>query len=593
VGTDRVGAGSRRRRGAPRLKRALTAVSAAAVVWAAAGAALPFRRAALARLEIADLSWDAARHTLAALDLFDELRRFHVFAAFGTVLSQHWWPPLHAVVLAPLFALFGVSLSTATLPSLLAHLGAALCCALLAARLAPSLSPVAALAAGALFVRAPHVLEVSAWAMLESLGAFLTLLAWLLFARRESPRSRAAAYAATAALFLLKYLYGLFVSVTFAVLTVLELEPDERRALRESVSGLGTRLRLPAAALILLGAARLVAERAFPGVSRFVPSLPNLFWLALVSATVAALLRRRAVAVRARSLPRAVRSFLLFAVLPPCAWLLDPANMRAFFNQLFDVPAKGSHGVLAQASGVVNMAGAEFVPSLTSALVLVCGLATALVVKDRSLRALAIGVLWPTALMCLSRHELEPRYLVTLAPAAFAAAGAGLARLTDAGPARLRGALAWAAAFALVVFVAVTREGFQDLVEPREAYRFRYTPEDLAVVRAMELAPSGTLPVFAAVPPDHAVSPTLRLLWRWRFRALPPSSVDAVQGAPDAAARLFERSGLPDAELVTFENGAGVVRRARATAAARLRAPAATPSAEARLRSPTGSRPSR
>src|ERR1039457_1853813 len=95
---------------------------AAALVPLALAVALPFRREAVARQTVFSLGWDAALHATEGLDLFDDLRLLRPFDALGLLLSRHWWGPAWALVSAPFQAVFGPSLSAASLPSLFAFL---------------------------------------------------------------------------------------------------------------------------------------------------------------------------------------------------------------------------------------------------------------------------------------------------------------------------------------------------------------------------------------------------------------------------------------------------------------------------------------
>ena len=69
--------------------------------------ALPFRSLSLARQSVLTFSWDAASHTLIALDLADSIRILDPVQWLGVIFAEHWWPPLYGIVLSPFFLLFG------------------------------------------------------------------------------------------------------------------------------------------------------------------------------------------------------------------------------------------------------------------------------------------------------------------------------------------------------------------------------------------------------------------------------------------------------------------------------------------------------
>ena len=217
-----------------RRERLLDGAAAVLLTGAALAVALPFRREAMAAQSVFSAGWDAALHATEGLDLFDDIRLLRPVDALGFVLSRHWWGPVWALASAPFQAAFGPSLPAASLPSLVSHVLTPAAAFLLVRRLVPGgllSAAAAAVFVAILFLGSPMLLETSAWPMLESLGGFLALLAWLLFAWRPGRRSQRAAFLAGAALFLLKYHFGFFVLGTFLAVVLVEETPDARRRL--------------------------------------------------------------------------------------------------------------------------------------------------------------------------------------------------------------------------------------------------------------------------------------------------------------------------------------------------------------------------
>src|SRR5262249_2053075 len=131
----------------------------------------------------------------------------------GVLNRQVVWPFVHAVLLLPGFALFGTGIETpALVSSVLFGLTAALAYAAGSA-LHPTRGPWIGLLAAALLLASPQYRVFGTLGMLEIPGAFLLALTAALHVRCAGPDASRpwlpAAGATTAALFLLKYNYGL------------------------------------------------------------------------------------------------------------------------------------------------------------------------------------------------------------------------------------------------------------------------------------------------------------------------------------------------------------------------------------------------
>jgi hypothetical protein len=504
---------------------------AAALVPLALLVALPFRAEAIARTSLSSLGWDAALHAAEGLDLFDDLRLVRPLDALGLLASRHWWGPLWALVSAPLQAAFGPSLAAASLPSLVAFVLAPSVAFLLARRLAPGgglmTSVPSALVVTALFLRSPMLLEASAWPMLESLGGLLALLAFLFFARRQEQGARRAAFLVGAAAFLLKYHFGFFVLGTFLAVVFVEEDPDARRRLGAAARDL---LLRGAGAVILALAAILAATRSFlearagDGLVRYTPSIPNVAWGSFVLFVLLLALRRRAFAETWTGASAAFRDLVLFGLLPPLAWCLDPANVRGWYRQIFQFTDAPERNPLAKLAAFGRFLRDDYTLGAVPAGFVLLGLLLALVLAgQRTRRALAAFAIWPALLMSLSAYPVEPRFLACLVPSLLAAAVAGL----GAGASRLGERARQAALAAGFVLLASAHDATRWRAEcsARAPYRFSYGSAEVAAVNAAVAAAPARGPIHLRLPPDPPVWPAVRLALRLARRDVAPGDL--------------------------------------------------------------------
>jgi hypothetical protein len=512
-----------------------TAIEASLVVLlvAAAGlAAVPFREEALRRLTVPDLSWDAALHGLSGLDLFDDLRLLRPLDALGDILSQHWWGPLFALVSVPFHALFGRSLATATLPSFVAYLLAAPA-AFLAGRRAlgrlDAFETVAlAVLTGAFVLRAPMLLETSAWIMLESLSGLLAVAALGLFAGPESARARRAAFALGAALVFLKVHYGAFVLVTLGVAAWRREEPRLRGALRAAAA----RALGPRAWFALLGVAgalaagRLLLEaKGGDALARRLPSVGNVLWGTFVLSLLFVLARRAAWAEAWRAAPSALRDFAWWGLAPFGAWCLDPANVRGWYRQIF-LPTDAPYRPLVQFAAFAGFLRGDYALAALPFGLVLAGLALALVLPGSAARrTLAAFATWPVLLMSLNRFPVEARFLGCFAPALFAAAAAGLIALAARLPRPVGRATLLAAVAALAATLVSHEAGWRREADSRATYRYPYDEVGRAAVAAALAAAPAAGPVRIVLPAEPLVWPTVRLGIRLARPDVPPADV--------------------------------------------------------------------
>ncbi len=504
---------------------------AAVLVALAFAAALSFRGQALERQSVFSLGWDAALHATEGLDLVDDLRLLRPFDALGLLLSRHWWGPAWAFASAPFQAAFGPSLPAASLPSFVAFVLAPAAGFLLVRRLIPGGLLAAAATAflvAIVFLGSPMLLEISAWPMLESLGGSLTLVAWLCFSQRPSRRAQRAAFLAGTALFFLKYHYGFFVLATFLAVVLAEESPDARRLLGKTARAVFAR---GAGAGILGLAAALAAIRLFlearggDTLASRVPSVSNVLWGAFVLLILLGAARRRALSDAWIAASGTFRDLVVFGLLPPAAWCLDPANVRGWYRQIFQPTDAPERNPLAKLAAFGSFLRDDWTLGAGPAAFVLLGLLLALVLpRDRTRRALALFAIWPVLLMSLNDYPVEARYLACLVPALFAAALAGFAAVAATLGEKAQGATL--AAAALLLFLTLDAGHWRKEREARAAYRFTYGPAEIAAVKAAVAQAPLSGPIRLRLPADPPVWPTVRLALRLARRDLAPPDVD-------------------------------------------------------------------
>lgn len=510
---------------------------AAALVPLTLAVALPFRRAALSRTPLLSLGWDAALHATEGLDLFDHLRLAHPLDALALLASRHWWGPVWAVVSAPFQAAFGPSLAAASLPSLVAFALMPSTAFLLVRRMAPGgllAAAAASLLVAGLFLRSPMLLETSAWPMLESLGGLLALASWFCFSRRSDRRERRAAFLGGAALFLLKYHYGFFVLGTFAAIVLLEETTESRRSLGESARAF---LRHGVTAGILglaslLAALRLILEaRGGDAAARKVPSVPNVTWGACLLLVVLLVVRRKELAPAWNGASGTLRDLVLFGLLPPALWLLDPANARGWYRQIFQPTASPAWNPPAKLASFGGFLLDDYTLGVVPAGLVLAGLLLAIVLPgEPTRRAVGAFAVWPMLLMSQSTYPVEPRFVACLVPCLFAAAVAGLlAGASRLGERKLALALA---AVAVLLFLGLDRERWRAEWRARAPYRYAYGAAETDAVNAALAAAPASGPVRLRLPVEPPVWPTVRLALRLGRRDLAPVEVDVSAEPP-------------------------------------------------------------
>jgi hypothetical protein len=124
---------------------------------------------------------DRNAHYLDALKLASALRGFKVIEFLRELNRAYVWPPLYGLLAAPLLAFEGFDYRLAVLPSLIAWAGTAVLAFLLARRSLSERGEAAGLIAATLVLASPLHRGFATDVMLESVGAFFTLLTLFLY----------------------------------------------------------------------------------------------------------------------------------------------------------------------------------------------------------------------------------------------------------------------------------------------------------------------------------------------------------------------------------------------------------------------------
>ena len=132
---------------------------------------------------------DRNTHASTAIQLARAVEGGRFIEAAQTILRCKVWPPLHGMLAAGAWTLAGHDWRALILPSLAGWMLLVVCSGLLAARIAADGLPgwLAAFVAAALAAQSPAHRIFATDVMLESLGAGLSMLALLLFARARQP----------------------------------------------------------------------------------------------------------------------------------------------------------------------------------------------------------------------------------------------------------------------------------------------------------------------------------------------------------------------------------------------------------------------
>jgi hypothetical protein len=494
--------------------------------------ALPFRSISLAQQNVSTFSWDAASHTLVALDLADSIKTRHPIQFLATLFAQHWWPPFYGILLSPLFLVLERSLDTASFISLLAYVAMPATAWLLIQRIfrSTALPFWTSLALYLLLLRSPILLEMSTWSMLELLGGWLSLLGWLAFVHRESSLWLRGAYLIGTVLYFTKYHYGLFLITTLLVFTLFEESSDSRRRLwltlrPHLVSKTAGVLGCTASFLI---AVRLIAElRGFrKSEIAYLPTVPNVLYAILVIAIVSSLYQPSSIAPIWRAVPRRLKGFCYCTVIPITVWLLIPANLRAWYRQTFQNSPQRAD-VYQQMHAVYTFMRNDYVFQPPALLFVLTGLVLAILTYRRRkiLAGMVAYSLWPIFLMSLNTFPLEARFLACVFPTMMVTAICGWVEVL--GDRRCVSLRLVAAGMLVIIALVYVSEGRQwhDMMQRRARYRYAYPKEQSEFIAAMIEGAQSQGPIVISLPDDVWLGPTIRLGLRLAHENVSPKEV--------------------------------------------------------------------
>ena len=203
------------------------AMTFALAVWAAT------RVWAVCRAQHGLPMWDEAAHGLAGIEVADAIRRLAPLDFLLAIQRQALWPFVHSLMLAPAFLIGGIGIAPAEATSVILYAGTIVLIYVAGLRLLPGHGPWIGMGAAALALAAPSYRVYGSLAFLEMPGAFLLMVAFVLYARhlQAAPPWRldaVAAGAAAAALFFCKYNYGVLWIATVAVSELRSLNREGR-----------------------------------------------------------------------------------------------------------------------------------------------------------------------------------------------------------------------------------------------------------------------------------------------------------------------------------------------------------------------------
>jgi hypothetical protein len=398
---------------------------------------------------------DRNAHYLYALRLATDLRHGHLLQLADHLNQARVWPPLHGILVAGALLVGGLDYRVAVLPNLAAWVGTVVLAFLVARRCLPRGGSAAGLAAALFVACSPAHRAFATDFMLESLGSFLTLAVLLLYLRAvqdadDPARAGRLLGLALTALFLHKYNYWLLVVLALAAAYL----PRHLRAPRWSGGGVAARwlvrqLRQLSTWLLLALVALVVAATlrgprpvevaglpvsVYPPYTLLTAAYAVFFvrlvgWWRVSGRHVAAGLDPRVRGVlRWHAWPVAAW-FLLPGHLGPCLWYLSPANATA-----------DQHGgVLAGLHDFARWVAEDYHAGAAAAVV-AAALCLAGVLAWRSWArgggSVVLFVILAAALTVAHPNQ-KGRNLHSWLPAAWVAAGVGVAALTRRGIAGL------------------------------------------------------------------------------------------------------------------------------------------------------------
>jgi hypothetical protein len=437
----------------PAPTRSQSVVDALAFTAVLAGAVLLGLFAYHQYLEVARQRWacaihDRNAHYLLALNLAQDFRQGNGKQLLFDLDSAKTWPPLHGILAAVALAAGGMDYRLAVLPSWGAWVGTIVLSFLLARRMAPRGGNLAGLVAVAFLVGSPAHRVYATDVMLESLGAFLSLLVlYCYLVARQHPShwaNRGLALALTA-LFFHKYNYWFLALVALTTVEIASHRAACWDFMRAAAAGIDWRRWLHAQArrpgnYLLAAVLAILAALAFHGpiviplINQLVIHSPyNLIHVADIILFVRMArwwFRERAV-WKAR-LDNGFRQMLAWHGLPIAVWFLLPRRLGYFLWYL--LANNGETPRSNPLEGVSFYAGRwveDYHLGLWSALIGV-SLIGAAIASWRRLRPAGAAVLvflLLAAVVTFPHPNRKSRFLHSWIAAGWVAAGVGLVNL--------------------------------------------------------------------------------------------------------------------------------------------------------------------
>jgi hypothetical protein len=391
-----------------------------------------------------DLIHDRNAHLDFGAQAASDLRNLRVIGLLHDLNSFRSWPPLHdGMLIGIAMLLSGSDPRAAVLPSLVAFAGTAILAFLITRRLVTRWRNLGGALAASLVLVSPTMRAFATDVMIESTGAFFTLLVVYAAVRiRQFPSARAWRFLALAltALFFTKYNYWL-IGVAGSIPTVW----SRRHALRRSA--LPRWLRWGGRTVVV----SLVAVTAWYGF---------LGGTAIAAATLAAMATTASVLVWSRTAGSqlladdpALRILLRWHAAPVLIWLCIPGKFQGFLWYQSPTTNRGESPNSNPIEGIgyyASAASRSYHTSVVIAIVVaVLAAAAAYGFRCRLLRPASgvVMLLIAVAFFATVPHpNRKSRFLEPSMPVVWIAAGAGAAVLVD----QLSGRRSWAAAAVLV-----------------------------------------------------------------------------------------------------------------------------------------------
>jgi hypothetical protein len=287
---------------------------------------------------------DRSFHYLAGLRMGLDIRNLDVVQLVSDFLSLRTWPPLHAVLVALVTAVGGPHYQIAVLPSLTAWCGTAILALLIVRRITPAGGNLGGIAAALFVLASPGFRVMAADIMLESLGAFLTLLVvyFYIVDRQSGVRPGKPFVIALSCLFFEKYNYWLVAVIALTLTEISCLGVSGLRDIVRSVLGLPWRewlarqRRQPLTYVAVALGAFALATHMLGGMQanvlgvpiRFGRSSQNLWQIAFIAVVIRAAACWSAEGrLLWRRLPEGVRRLCLWHGAPIVVWFLLPKRL--------------------------------------------------------------------------------------------------------------------------------------------------------------------------------------------------------------------------------------------------------------------------